>query len=215
MRDVFIVFLAALVPVTLVSAYALTRDANPPMSTPARQQTAFGDLTPLQSIAAAVLDNAERGDLATAESRLTDFRAVWSDFRPALQPRAPLEWRRIDRATEAAAEAMGGANPDVTRASAAAKTLLATLVDPSGSGADGPGARLVAGIAVTDGNGLALPCAEMIKAVTFGLAGSNQGRPVKVRVAELLSRAILRCDVEDVVGSNNFSAIALATLAGS
>ena len=81
---------------------------------------------------------------------------------------------------------------------------------PSAAASAPVDAVLVAGIAVTDANGRALPCEVMLKSVTDGLASAKLSDAENSAVVDLQTKATERCNADDDQHADTFSAQALA-----
>ena len=73
---------------------------------------------------------------------------------------------------------------------------------------------LVAGIAVTDDTGRALPCEVMLGTLRDGLAAKAPTGAAATRVADLQARALERCNADDDRNADAFTAQALALVKG-
>jgi hypothetical protein len=176
----------------------------------------FGDMQPFQSITSAVQDIAATGDLAAAKNRIKDLETAWDEAVPTLRPVNADAWGNVDSAIDGALHALRAATPTQPAVLTSLKDLQATLADPfagASGGASGP--TLVAGIAVTDAQGHALPCEVMLTSLTEGLASAPLTDADQTTVADLQTKATERCNADDDARADAFTAQALAILAAT
>jgi len=196
------IFLIA-IPVALFAAvyvYIL-----PPKPT----EASLGDLSGLKAIADDVLAIAARGDLAAAQTRITDFETLWDRDEEAMRPLNEAAWGSIDDAADTAIHALRTDKPQVDDVAKAVKGLIAMLDNPYGSEDQG-GVKLVKGIAVTDESGHPLACETMIKALRSAIEG-GQVPGARADVAQnFVSQAVERCNADDDANADIFSAQGLA-----
>ena len=91
----------------------------------------LGDLTSFKTIARDTLALVAKGDLATAQKRITDFETAWDEKEPTLYPMNKTEWGVIDDAADAAIGSLRRSSPDATEAEQAVTGLLNALDDPT------------------------------------------------------------------------------------
>jgi hypothetical protein len=196
------------VPVAAFTAFnVFTAQASAPAAS-------LGDLSPMRTIIADVQKIAASGDFTGAERRVTDFESAWDDAQPSMRPLNPDAWGNIDQAADTAFTALRSGSPQADKVDAALVTLLATLNDPVGGTTTATGSvTLVSGIAVSDAKGRALPCEDMIKAVSGSPAAAKLSGADKSTVEDLKAKALERCNADDDQHANQFSAQALALLA--
>lgn len=179
---------------------------SPPDALPAAStQSALGDLSAYSAIVADTAKIAETGDFVAAEKRITDLETLWDQNEAVLRPADPAAWAAIDSAADAAFRVLRGAAPDGTTVGAALALLQANLAAPVPAAADQP-LQLVAGIAVTDATGHPLPCEELIGQLQDRLSGKT----APAAVADLQAKALERCNADDDMRANGFSAQALS-----
>jgi len=195
---------AALIAIP-VAGFALVETAMP--THPSVSAAAgLGDLSNYEQIVIDTQTIAQTGDLAGAQHRITDLETLWDNNAAALRKADPNAWSTVDDAADQTFKAMRAAKPDPAQIKSALNTLAATLADPvpETSGA----VQMLAGIAVTDQTGHALPCEEMIKSVSDHLGGTQPPQAV----ADLQTKALERCNADDDSRADAFSAQALALL---
>ena len=186
---------------------------NPATPAVAASAAPLGDLAPFETIAADIRKIAGTGDLTAAETRATDLETAWDTAQPTLQPMNPGAWGVVDGAADGVFKALRAAQPNGSDVDAALTALDAALRDPVPSSAPG-GVTLVAGIAVTDATGHALPCEAMLKDLTAGLAAKPPAADAATQVADLQTMALERCNADDDRNANSFTAQALALVKG-
>jgi len=101
------------------------------MAVAATMVSDLGDLSGFKTIAKDTLALVARGDLATAEKRITDFETAWDEKEPTLYPMNKTEWGVIDDAADAAIGSLRRSNPDASEAEQAVTGLLNALDDPT------------------------------------------------------------------------------------
>lgn len=213
MKQILLALILIAIPVGIFAAAERYVMPASPLRADAARPSALGAMDDLKAIVADTAAIVAKGDLAAAETRITDFETAWDDQETVLRPKAPEDWGRVDDAADGAIKALRAANPDAATATTALTALAAALTDPTGGGAQGSGPQLVAGIAVTDAAGHALPCESMISQVTDALTASGHDDAAKSKAADLKAKAIERCNADDDTHADVFSAQALGALA--
>ena len=94
-------------------------------------QPPLGDLSAMQTVIKDTLAIAEKGDLAAAEKRVTDFETLWDEAEPTLRPINKDAWSNIDAASDGALKALRSKTPDAAKVKTTLATLLGALTDPS------------------------------------------------------------------------------------
>ncbi|MFZ5710834.1 MAG: hypothetical protein ACOY4T_14335 [Pseudomonadota bacterium] len=211
MRQLLLAAALIAVPVTGFALVEMT--LNPPIQAAAADAPPLGDLTPFQTIAADIRSIAATGDLAAAEVRAKDLETAWDKAAPTLRPVNAAAWGAVDDAADGLFRSLRGGTPTAAGVEAALTALDAALRDPVRATAPG-GAVLVAGIAVTDDTGRALPCEVMLGTLRDGLAAKAPTGAAATRVADLQARALERCNADDDRNADAFTAQALALVKG-
>ncbi len=180
------------------------------------QAATLGDMSPFKTIINDVQSIAAKGDFAAAEVRITDFETAWDDAASAMRPLNTTSWGHVDVAADAALDALRAGTPMAADVTGTVTTLMAELENPDPApGGAAPVAVTPAatgGIAVTDGNGRALPCEDMLATLATSLTTAQLSDPDKASVSDLQTKATERCNADDDQRADAFSAQALALL---
>ncbi len=163
----------------------------------------LGELPAYEAIVADTRDLVGSGNLAAAETRITDFETKWDDAEATMRPEGPAAWGNVDAAADAAFAALRARTPDAAEATKALVALSAVLADPAGAGSSG-GVERVAGIAVTDANGHPIPCESMLADLRSALQDGQ------AEATDLQAKATERCNADDDGRADAFAAKALA-----
>ena len=97
------------------------------------------DLSSFRSIAEDTLAIVNMGNLKRAKSRIKDLETDWDRAEPKLRPRSPEQWRKIDKAIDAALQQLRADSPQAAAAKEALQSLLAELDQLNESAAVAPG----------------------------------------------------------------------------
>jgi uncharacterized membrane protein YkoI len=97
------------------------------------------DLSSFRSIAEDTLTIVSMGNLKRATSRIKDLETDWDRAEPKLRPRSPEQWRKIDKAIDAALQQLRADSPQAAVAKEALQNLLAELDQPNESARVAPG----------------------------------------------------------------------------
>lgn len=203
----------ALIAVPVIGFTFVERSLNPAAPTMAATAVPLGDLTPFEAIAADIRTIAATGDFKAAGARATDLESAWDEAEPTLRPVNTAAWGTVDDAADGLFKALRGGTPTASGVDAALTALDAALRDPVPQAATG-GPVLVAGIAVTDETGHALPCEVMLGTLRDGLAATPPAAAVAAQVADFQARALERCNADDDRNADAFTAQALALVKG-
>jgi len=93
--------------------------------------SALGDLSAMQAVVKDTFAIADKGDLAAAATRITDFETLWDNGEPTLRPMNKDAWGNVDSASDGALKALRSKAPDAAKVKATLAALLAALTDPS------------------------------------------------------------------------------------
>lgn len=190
MRQFFLAAILIAVPVALFFGGLRWQSSAP-----------LGDLIAFSTIVTDVQSIAAQGDLAGAATRITDLETAWDDAQPTMQPMNGDAWGTVDTAIDGALKSLRAATPDAGAVNAALVNLETVLADPMAAPKTGE-VQMVEGIQITDDTGHFLPCEQMIKQVTAGAQTPE--------ITDLLTKATERCNADDDLHANTFSAQALA-----
>ena len=182
----------------------------PPSPSHSSAAASLGDLSSLEAIVADVQVIANTGDLAAAEKRITDFETAWDDAESSMRPKNPATWGAVDDAADAAIHALRSQTPDAVLVKKAVSTLLAVLDNPSGTNARTDGLMLVSGIPVTDAEGHAIACEEMLNTLRELINSRKMAQTDMAAASDLQSKAIERCNADDDIHADEFVAQGLA-----
>jgi hypothetical protein len=97
------------------------------------------DLSSFRSIAEDTLAIVNMDNLKRAKSRIKDLETAWDRAEPKLRPRSPEQWRKIDKAIDAALQQLRADSPQAAAAKEALQNLLAELDQPNESATVAPG----------------------------------------------------------------------------
>jgi hypothetical protein len=171
----------------------------------------LGDLASLKAIVADVQTISTAGDLKKAGERVTDFETAWDDAEPTMRSLNPAAWGNIDEAADGALKSLRAADPDAAKVSSALTGLMAKLDDPYGQAVAGAAAAtMVDGIAVSGPDGRPQPCEDMIKQLEKAVASAKLSDADAAAVAGFKSKALERCNADDDLHADEFSARAIA-----
>lgn len=180
------------------------------------QAATLGDMSPFTVIIADVQSIAASGDFVAAETRITDFETAWDDAAAAMRPLDTVSWGNVDMASDAALDALRTTVPVADTVNGSLVILLAELNNPAIAPGGAPAATVtptaVSGIAVTDSNGRALPCEDMLASLTTALTTTQLTGADLTAVTDFQTKALERCNADDDARADGFSAQALALL---
>jgi hypothetical protein len=173
----------------------------------------LGDLSALKAIVSDTTTVAKTGDLVAAEKKITDFESAWDDGEEKLRPLDENAWGVIDSAADKAIHALRADTPDAVKVEETLASLSAAIDNPmADKGAAGTLAK-VAGIAVTDANGHAIPCETMLTSLRDMIKNGKIVAANQSAADGFVTKATERCNADDDVHADEFSAqgLALAT----
>lgn len=196
------------VPVGVFAAVESVLPHTPADTAQSQSAPTLGDLARYQTIVADVQKISATGDLTAAEKRVTDFEALWDKEASDLRAKDRAAWNRIDTAADEAFAALRAKSPDASKVDATLTALSASLVDTSPVQASSP-VKMIAGIAVTDDTGKALPCEEMLGQIKAAAATVTDPQ-IKSQVAGFQSKGTERCNADDDAHADAFFAQGLA-----
>ncbi len=211
MRQALLAVVLVIAPVALFSV-GLRVIAPPKAAQPEAAIAPLGDLSSLGLIVADVRNLAQGGDLPGASARITDLETAWDDAEARLRPMDAQAWGHVDDAIDAALKALRAEGPEPSGVLATLQSLTVVLENPSGAAGPAGTVQKVAGIAVTDAYGHALPCEDMLGRLKLALAAAEPEAAAAKQANDLLAKATERCNADDDTRSDAFSAQGLALL---
>ena len=93
--------------------------------------TGLGDLSAFKTIVADTQALVDKGDMAGAQKRITDYETAWDQAETAIRPLNQAQWGNIDMANDGAFSAIRKSTTDPAAVKAALATVMATLNDPT------------------------------------------------------------------------------------
>ena len=205
MRNLLLSAALIAVPVASFSMVEMAMSSGAP-SAGATHSASLGDLSPYETIVSDTQTLAKKGEFTAAEKRITDLETLWDKNAAKLRKADPSAWGVIDGAADKAFAALRTTSPDAKSVTKSLDGLQTALADPVPS--EIGAVQKIAGVAVTDQTGHALPCEAMIGQLRDTLGGKSAPKPV----ADLQAKALERCNADDDTRADAFSAQALAIL---
>jgi hypothetical protein len=210
MKQLLLAIALIIVPVAVFAGFNLY------WSHPKVSSAKLGDLTPLKTIISDVRAIAASGDLAAAETRITDFEIAWDDGASTMRPLNTDAWTNIDEAADAALGALRDGKPNAGHVASTLTALMSELNDPSlapgGAGTAVPAPVAMNGVTITDQNGRLLPCEEMLATLRNAMTVAELSDIDKTNAESYQAKALERCNADDDQHADEFSAQALALL---
>jgi hypothetical protein len=210
MKQILLALLLTAVPVAAFTGFQVYMV---PHQAQAAEAKSLGDLSTMSAIIDDVTAIAKTGDMAKAQKRITDFETAWDDAEPTMHPLNPDAWGIVDSASDHALKALRAGTPDAANVTATLAALTAALDNPTGSSGSGGVVGKVAGIDVTDSNGHPIPCETMLKALRDVIAAGKLPAEKATTAADLVTKGTERCNADDDVHADEFSAQGLTLAA--
>ncbi len=126
MKQAFLAIVLIAIPVAMFSGYELYI-----ASSAVAAESGLGDLSTFKTIIADVQALVDKGDLAGAAKRITDWESAWDSAETAIRPLNQTQWGNIDQASDAALSAVRSKKADQASAKTAVDALMAELNDPT------------------------------------------------------------------------------------
>jgi hypothetical protein len=207
MKQFLLAFLLIAAPVAAFSTFQIY------LVPAAVKAASLGDLSALKAIVADTQNITKTGDTKAAEKRITDFETMWDEAEDKMRPLNETAWGVVDGAADKALHALRDDAPDATKVDTAVAGLISALENPNSGVAAPRSVSMFAGIAVTDANGHAIPCETMLSQFRDSITQAKIPTDKMTAAAELMTKATERCNADDDVHADEFSAqgLALAT----
>ncbi len=210
MKQILLATALVLVPVGLFAGFQVLAPYSVAATTPSVPQ----EMSAFSTIISETQKIAATGDFTAAEKRATDFETAWDNAEEKLRPLDKNAWGNIDEAADKAFRALRKSTPDAQNINEAL-TALAAVLATGGQPVDGTektptGISKVSGIAVTDDNGHAIPCEVMLNALSDAIAANKFSVASLEGANALRTKALERCNADDDVHADEFTAQALA-----
>ena len=126
MKQILLAIVLIAVPVALFGGYEFYT-----VDTAQAATTGLGDLSAFKTIVADVQALVDKGDMAGAQKRITDYETAWDQAETAIRPLNQAQWGNIDMANDGAFSAIRKSKPDAAAVKAALAVVMATLNDPT------------------------------------------------------------------------------------
>jgi hypothetical protein len=209
MRQFLLASILIAVPVAGFATVELLLPTVPP-SAAASVPAGLGDVSAYETIVTDTRALAKTGDFVAAEKRISDFETQWDAGEATLRPKAPEAWGNVDTKADESFSALRASQPDPKAVEETLAALSLALADPTGGAAPAGSVERIAGIAVTDKNGHAIPCETLLGRLRGALSDGSIVAAQQAEATALQVKATARCNADDDTRSNAFAAQALA-----
>lgn len=215
MRNLLLSTVLIIAPVGVFAAgYTLLSPAAPAaQAAQADTGPSLGDMSSFATITTDVQRIADTGDLAAAQTRITDLETAWDDQEKTLRPVNTMSWSNVDVAIDDALTALRASAPDQNTVDAALASVQNALADPTANGAPGGGSVvMVQGVATTDAGGRPLPCETMLDTFRTTRAAATIPDANVATIDDLQARGTERCNADDDARADDFLAQGIALM---
>ena len=215
MRNLFLSIALVIVPVGVFAVGYTLLSPAPPAAQTAQADTgpSLGDMSSFATITADVQRLAGTGDLAAAQTRISDLETAWDDQEKTLRPLNTTSWGNVDVAIDNALSALRASTPDQREVDTTLASVQITLADPAGSRPPGSGSVvMVQGIATSDPGGRPLPCETMLHTFPTTRANTTIADANKAAIDDLQARGTERCNADDDKRADDFFAQGIALM---
>lgn len=210
MKQILLATALIALPVAAFTGFTMYQGGGTVSAATAAASAGLGDMSNFSTIIADVQSIAAKGDLKAAQVRITDFETAWDDSAAKLRALDGNAWGTIDDASDAALGALRAGTPDPAAVTTTLVALMTTLQSPTPSTGGAVAATLVSGVAVTDANGRAIPCEEMLTALRTGLTTAGLSDANKAAATDFQTKGTERCNADDDKHADEFSAQGIA-----
>lgn len=215
MRNLLLSTVLIVVPVGVFAAGYTLLSPPTPVAQTAQANTGplLGDMSSFTAITTDVQRIADTGDLAAAQTRITELETAWDDQEKTLRPVNTTSWGNVDAAIDGALSALRATAPDQSTVDATLASVQNALADPAGSGAPGGGSvMMVQGVVTTDAGGRPLPCETMLDTFRTTRAAATIADVNKAAINDLQARGTERCNADDDKRADDFLAQGIALM---
>ena len=131
MKQILLATALIALPVAAFSGYKLFLA---PATADAQVSAGIGDTSAFAMIITDVQAFADKGDIAAAKTRITEFEIAWDENAQGLRPMDPATWGGIDGAADTAMKAVRAGTPDAAAIKAALTALQTSLAAQPAAG---------------------------------------------------------------------------------
>jgi dienelactone hydrolase len=118
---------ATFVALTITAGFVAASSVGLISAAQAAAPSKLGSLTPFRSIATDIMATLGKGDVVTANKRVTDIESAWDKAASGLKRRDATDWRVLDRAMDHAYDTVRQDKPNLGAAKAAWTEVIAII----------------------------------------------------------------------------------------